>query len=181
MPINPPIAWLLLLTLASGSGPAQPSRPTPAKRPVAEKNVMLMNRIGPSVSELYVANADDSVEHKLLPTSGFDYHASYSADGNWLVFTPERAGLGQSDIYRVHPDGSGLEQLTNDPAFDDPASVSPDGAQLAFVSSYKALTTNVWLLDLKTRKLVNLTVFLTNQSDRLKPHSYFRRDGKGTG
>ena len=82
MPITPPIAWLLLLTLASGSGPAQPSRPTPAKRPVAEKNVMLMNRISPRVSELYVANADGSAEHKWLPTSGFDYHASCSADGN---------------------------------------------------------------------------------------------------
>ena len=82
MRINPPIAWLVLLTLASGSGPAQPSRPTPAKRPVAEKNVMLMNRISPRVSELYVANADGSAEHKWLPTSGFDYQPSYSADGN---------------------------------------------------------------------------------------------------
>ena len=174
MPINPPIARLVLLTLASGSGPAQPSRPTPAKRPVAEKNVMLMNRIGPSVSERYLADADGSAKHKLLPTSGFDYHASYSADGNWLVFTPERAGLGQSDIYRVHPDGTGLEQLTNDPAFDDPASVSPDGTQLAFVSSRKTLTTNVWLLNLKTCKLVNLTGPLAKTSEEMKPNSYFR-------
>ena len=41
--------------------------------------------------------------------------------------------------------------------------------------------TNGWLLNLKTRKLVNLTASLTNPGDRLKPHSYFRRDGKGTG
>ena len=31
------------------------------------KDVMLMNRIGPSKSELYVANPDGSGEHKLLP------------------------------------------------------------------------------------------------------------------
>jgi Tol biopolymer transport system component len=52
-------------------------------------DVMLMNRIGPSKSELYVANADGTSEHKLLSTSGFDYHASYSYDGKWIGFTSE--------------------------------------------------------------------------------------------
>jgi len=105
MRINPLIARRLLLTLASGSGQAQPSRPALAKSPTPAKKVRLMNRIGPSVSERYVANTDGSAGHTWLPTSGFDYHGSYSADGNWLVFTSERAGLGQSDRYRVHPDG----------------------------------------------------------------------------
>ncbi len=50
---------------------------------VAE-DVMLMNRIGPSKSALNVANSDVSGEHKLLSTSGFDYHASYSYDGKWI-------------------------------------------------------------------------------------------------
>lgn len=74
-----------------------------------QKPVMLMNRIGPSASELYMANADGTAEHKLLPTKGFDYHASFSAEGRWIVFTSERVGDGQADIYRVHPDGTGLE------------------------------------------------------------------------
>ena len=64
------------------------------QRAAAQKGVMLMNRIGPSASVLYVANADGSDEHLLLPTSGFDYHASYSADGRWIVFTSERNGFG---------------------------------------------------------------------------------------
>ena len=53
---------------------------------VAQKGVMLMNRIGPSASTLYVAQADGSNEHALLATSGFDYHPSWSADGRWLVY-----------------------------------------------------------------------------------------------
>ena len=58
---------------------------------------MLMNRIGPSSSELYVAQADGSDERKLFTTSGLDYHASYSPDGQWIVFTSERDGLGQAE------------------------------------------------------------------------------------
>ena len=63
---------------------------------------------------------------------GFEYSPSYSADGQWIVFTRERNG--QADLYRVHPDGSGLEQLTDDPSFDDQGALSPDGKTLAFVA-----------------------------------------------
>jgi len=38
----------------------------------AAQNIMLMNRIGPSVSELYVANADAGSEQRLLFVSGFE-------------------------------------------------------------------------------------------------------------
>src|SRR5947209_20377210 len=109
------------------------------------KDVMLMNRIGPSKSELYVANADGSKERKLLPDSGFDYHASYSYDGKWIVFTSERSGYGQADLYRVHPDGTGLERLTDDPALDDQGVLSPDNTQLAFVSTQGTYRANLWI------------------------------------
>lgn len=64
---------------------------------------MLMNRIGPSSSELHVSRPDGSDERKLFAASGFDYHASYSPDGQWIVFTSERNGLGQrpTSIERV--------------------------------------------------------------------------------
>jgi len=97
------------------------------------KERILLHRIGPSQSTLFIANADGSDERPLLPNSGFDYNASFSADGKWIIFTSERGG--SADIYRVHPDGSGLERLTEDPAYDDQGALSPDGKQLAFVSS----------------------------------------------
>jgi Tol biopolymer transport system component len=138
------------------------------------KKVMLMNRIGPSVSELYIANADGSNEHKLFEKSGFDYHASFSVAGNWIVFTSERNGLGQADIYRVHPDGTGVERLTDDPALDDQASLSPDGTKLAFVSTRQNKTANIWIMDIKTRHLKNLTGQSNIKGDSLKPNGYFR-------
>jgi len=115
-----------------------------------------------------------AMEHQLFEKSGFDYHASYSADAHWIVFTSERNGLGQADIYRVHPDGSGLEQLTNDPAFDDQAALSPDGTRLAFVSSRETGTANIWILDLLTHKMVNLTAQPGIKGEAFKPNGYFR-------
>ena len=73
--------------------------------------VMLLNRIGPSQCELYVANADGSGERKFLQNSVFDYHPSYSADGKWVLFTSERNGLGQSDVFRARADGTGIQSL----------------------------------------------------------------------
>ena len=46
---------------------------------------ILLNRIGPTKSDLYIANADGTGETPLLATSQMDYHASYSKDGQWVV------------------------------------------------------------------------------------------------
>ena len=54
------------------------------------QGIMLMNRLGPSMSELYIANSDGSGERKLSSGSDFEYNARFSADGEWVVFTSER-------------------------------------------------------------------------------------------
>src|SRR5579871_2035396 len=145
---------------------------------LAQNGVMLMNRIGPSKSVLYVADANGKNEHALFPnSSAIEYNASFSADGKWIVFTSERAGDGQADIYPVHPDGSGLERLTDNPAMDDQGALSPDGTQLAFVSTResKLHTANVWVLDLKTKKARNLTGSAEIQSTTPgKPDAFLR-------
>src|SRR5262245_24361335 len=137
------VTLLASAVAASASGPAQ--------------HTLLMNRLGPSQMVLYIANTDGSDERPLFPVSGFDYNASFSPDGRWIVFTSERSGSGQADLYRVHLDGTGIERLTDDPDVDDQAAISPDGSKVAFVSTRGSHTANVWTLDLKTRKLRNLT------------------------
>ncbi|KAI6835615.1 hypothetical protein KC340_g6908 [Hortaea werneckii] len=69
---------------------------------VDKKGVMLMNRIAPSTSVLYVANADGTNERKLLgDESRYEYHGSFSANGQWVTFTTERHGNG----WEWSPDG----------------------------------------------------------------------------
>ncbi|WP_322051982.1 hypothetical protein [Paraburkholderia bannensis] len=143
----------------------------------ATEGTLLLNRLGPVTSDLYIANADGSDEHKLLATEGFDYHASFSKDGQWIVFTSERAGLGESDLYRVKVDGSQLQKLTDHIAVDDAAAFSPvDPNVIAFVSSRRGAhdfgTTNIWTLNIATGALKNVTGKI--KFDPSKPHSFFR-------
>ena len=60
----------------------------------APRHTMLMNRLGPSAMTLYLANADGSDERPLFQSSGFDYNASFSPDGRWIVFMSERDSHG---------------------------------------------------------------------------------------
>lgn len=154
-------AWILMPT---GAG-------------AATKGTLLLDRVGPVTSELYISNADGSGEHRLLSTDGFDYHASFSKDGQWIIFTSERDGLGQSNLYRVKVDGTDLQRLTDHPGVSDAAVFSPTNPNIiAFVSSRRGEkdygTVNIWTLNIATGALKNVTGAL--KFDPSKPHSYFR-------
>jgi len=137
---------------------------------------LLLNRIGPSASQIFIANADGSGERKLIDSGTLDYNASFSADGQWIVFTSERDGLGNSNLYRARVDGSQVERLTDSPAVDDAAVLSPDGNKLAFVSTRDGFLANIWVMDLKTRQLRNLTGVTGVQASDLRnsPSGFFR-------
>jgi len=121
----------------------------------AAKHRVLFNRYRVPETGLFIADANGANERAVTAHHESEYSPSLSADGQWVVFTSERAG--ESDIWRVHPDGSGLQQLTDDPAFDDQGALAPDGKTLAFVSTRAGGFANVWLLDLATKKYRNLT------------------------
>ena len=135
---------------------------------------MLMNRIAPSSSNLFVANADGSGERIFLDTPAFDYNASFSADGQSIVFTSERVGDGNSDVFRCRVDGSGIQPLVTGPAVDDAAVPSPDGRSLAFVSTRDGYHANVWMMELMTGAMRNLTGAADVQGETSNPNSFLR-------
>ena len=140
----------------------------------AKKGVMLMNRIGPSSSDLYVANADGTGERKLLQNSVFEYNASFAPDGKSVLFTSERNGDGQSDVFRARLDGTGIEPVVTGPSVDDAAVPAPDGTRVAFVSTRNGYRANIWMLDLKSGQLRNLTGAEDVQGDPAGPNSFLR-------
>jgi Tol biopolymer transport system component len=111
--------------------------------------------IVPGTLQLYVAASDGSDEHPLLTAAHDDYDAVWSPDGQSIVFTSDRNGSG--DLFRVNVDGSGLTQLTSDPAYEDQAAFSPDGKQLVFVSTKGSGYSDLWILDVATRRAKALT------------------------
>ena len=116
---------------------------------------IFVDQWSPTRSELFIADADGSNARKLVAGLELDYNASFSFDAEWVVFTSER--YGSADIFRARTNGMGLERLTDSAAFDDQAALSPDGQSLAFVSTRDTGSTDVYLLDLKTRQTRNLT------------------------
>ena len=109
----------------------------------------------PLRSELMIADADGSNPRKLLPGTEIDYNASFSYDGQWVVFTSERHG--SADIFRARVDGTGVERFTDSPAFNDQAALSPDNRSLAFVSTRRDGSTDIYIMDIESRKIRNLT------------------------
>ena len=111
--------------------------------------------IGKRPLGLFLSDSDGRKERSFLAGTGPNYNPSFSSDGRWIVFTSER--FGSADVFRVHPDGSDLERLTDSPAFDDQGTLSPDGRTLAFVSTRDGGTANIWLLDIASHRVRNLT------------------------
>src|SRR5687767_5647383 len=83
------------------------------------KDRIFVDQWSPTRSELFIADADGSNARKLVAGLERDYNASFSFDGEWVVFTSERHG--SADIFRVRANGMELERLTDSPAFDDQA------------------------------------------------------------
>lgn len=123
--------------------------------PRGKADRVYVDQYGPSRSELVIADADGRNPRKLVPGVELDYNASFSSDGQWVIFTSER--YGSSDIFRVRVDGSGLERLTDSPAYEDQAALSPDQQSMAFVSTRDHGSTDIYILDLKSRRVRNLT------------------------
>lgn len=156
------------------SGAAVMTASTALAATTGKKGVMLLNRIAPSVSELFITDIDGQNERKFLSASTFDYNAVFSPRGDRVVFTSERNGDGQSDIFVAKADGTDIKPLVVTPSMDDAGVLSPDGSKLAFVSTRNGYRANLWVLDIASGKLLQLTGTPNVHGTEGLPDCYFR-------
>ncbi|MEU6540972.1 hypothetical protein [Streptomyces sp. NPDC047000] len=171
----------LTSTAAVGAAGLLPLRFAVSAAADGKKGVLLMNRIGPSSSTLYIADVDGSNERKLLAgtSAAFDRHAAYSPDGKTVYFTSERRGDGNSGVYWGSLNGSGqlvgVQSLVGGPAVNDCAALSPDRRTLAFSSTRSTdHLSHIWLQNMQTGALTDLTGTAALAGDPASPDGHFR-------
>ena len=112
--------------------------------------------------EIYTVDLDSGELSRLTDVLGYDAEASYSPDGEWIVFSSNRlAYSGElaereqrlleadpayfADLYRMRADGSDVERITDVPGYDGGPFFMPDGDRVVWRRfSEDGLTAEVW-------------------------------------
>ncbi len=105
---------------------------------------------------LLIGQADSWKEQCLTNNSADDRYASYSPDGNSIVFESDRDG--NWEIYLIDGEGENIRRLTNNPADDRRPTWHPNGKKLLFESN-RSGTNQLYTLKLGSgtaQKLKNL-------------------------
>jgi Tol biopolymer transport system component len=118
--------------------------------------------------ELYVRNAKTGSYRRLTNRRGYDAEASYSPDGQWIVFSSTRDAydrelspaerkqldtdpsyFGEIYLMRADADGAGPRRLTNVRGYDGGPFFSPDGKRIVWRRFDEAgLLADIWTMNL---------------------------------
>jgi len=99
--------------------------------------------------DLYVYQAASGALKRLTEAVGYDAEASYSPDGDWIVFSSMRDAYNReltseekkiletnpayfAEIYIMRADGSGATRITRTPGYDGGPFFFPDGERIVF-------------------------------------------------
>src|SRR5688572_27891098 len=129
--------------------------------------------------ELYVRSSKTGTLKRLTNARGYDAEASYSPDGQWIVFSSTRDAysrdlsaaerkqldvdpsyFGEIYIMRSDADGSGVKRLTSVPGYDGGPFFSPDGKRIIWRRFDEAgLIADVWTMNLDGSDPRQITAF----------------------
>jgi Tol biopolymer transport system component len=129
--------------------------------------------------ELYLRNAKTGIYRRLTNARGYDAEASYSPDGQWIVFSSNRQAYDHpltaaeqkqldtdpsyfSEIYimKADGDGSGPKRLTTVVGYDGGPFFSPDGKRIVWRRfDASGLIANVFTMNLDGSDVRQLTDF----------------------
>ena len=116
--------------------------------------------------EIYAVSEKTKEIQRLTNVRGYDAEASYSPDGQWIVFSSMRDAYNRSlgdaekkqlevdasffgEIYIMRADGSGQRRLTNVNGYDGGPFFSPDGKRIVWRRfDEQGLIADVWTMNL---------------------------------
>lgn len=116
--------------------------------------------------DIYVYSAKTGRLERLTTARGYDAEASYSPDGQWIVFSSTRDGYNRTlsdaeqkqlaidpsyfgEIYIMRADGSDQRRLTNVPGYDGGPFFSPDGKRIVWRRfDEQGLIADVWTMNI---------------------------------
>ena len=84
--------------------------------------------------DIFKASMDGSNLQRLTDTPGYDAEATFSFDGQRIIYTSIESG--DLDLWAMNPDGSGKQQLTNRLGYDGGAFYSYDGSTIVWRAFY---------------------------------------------
>jgi Tol biopolymer transport system component len=95
---------------------------------------IVLDRQGSGVEAIYTMNADGSNRHRITSHRYGNFDATFTPDGQHIVYSSERAGLVFA-IWMMNLDGSGKHRLTPANLRAAKPDVSPDGTHIVFMSN----------------------------------------------
>jgi Tol biopolymer transport system component len=125
--------------------------------------------------QIWTVNVDGSGRTQL--TSGhIDLYPSWSPDGKKIAFrrSTQIEGSSHNDIWTMNSDGSAQIPLTDalgtGGAYDRPA-WSPDGTRIAMEAAVGGMMSEIYVIDVRTKALVNVTAGNSRDNNRISHQS----------
>ncbi len=100
---------------------------------------------------IWMMNTDGTNQTQITSGSGDKTDASFSPDGQWIVYSSDEGGLDSANLFIVSVAGGNSTRLSFFSGYDGAPSWSPDGNRIAFESCPgdpdESAGTSIWIID----------------------------------